>query len=351
VWFEVTNHNLLDDPDRKVVVSEIVDISDEMAAHEELRAREQLLDRLAEAIPLGLFQVGAGGEIVYTNDRLHEILGVKRVATWEEQMADVIEPDRPRLKSALTGVLRHGRDTDVEVQLRRAVTGELRFCNISLRALSHGDGRISGAIACVADVTDGARMREELKRRATFDELTGCHNRASFMRALELNISDARPGAERAVMFVDLDRFKQLNDRYGHAAGDQLLRAIGERLRETMRANDLVGRIGGDEFLVMCPDVGGPDGAMRLAERLAKVLHEPVALTVGDVVPQVSIGVAWSNCDGVESDALVAQADSAMYRSKNQHSGEPELASSPPVPAVRRVSTRAAARSRARSRA
>jgi diguanylate cyclase (GGDEF)-like protein/PAS domain S-box-containing protein len=351
VWFEVTNHNLLDDPDRKVVVSEVVDISDEMAAHEELRAREQLLDRLAEAIPLGLFQVGAGGEIVYTNDRLHEILGVKRVSTWEEQMADVIEPDRPRLKSALTGVLRHGRDTDVEVQLRRAATGELRFCNISLRALSHEDGRISGAIACVADVTDGARMREELKRRATFDELTGCHNRASFRRALELNISDARPGAERAVMFVDLDRFKQLNDRYGHAAGDQLLRAIGERLRETMRANDLVGRIGGDEFLIMCPDVGGPDGAMRLAGRLAEVLHEPVALTVGDVVPQVSIGVAWSNCDGVESDALVAQADSAMYRSKNQHSGKPEFASSPPVPAVRRVPSHAAARSRARSRA
>jgi diguanylate cyclase (GGDEF)-like protein/PAS domain S-box-containing protein len=351
VWFEVTNHNLLDDPDRKVVVSEIVDISDEMAAHEELRAREQLLDRLAEAIPLGLFQVDAGGEIVYTNDRLHEILGVKRVATWEEQMADVIEPDRPRLKSALTGVLRQGRDTDVEVQLRRAVTGELRFCNISLRALSHEDGRISGAIACVADVTDGARMREELKRRATFDELTGCHNRASFMRALELNISDARPGAERAVMFVDLDRFKQLNDRYGHAAGDQLLRAIGERLRETVRANDLVGRIGGDEFLVMCPDVGGPDGAMRLAGRLAEVLHEPVALTVGDVIPQVSIGVAWSNCDGVESDALVAQADSAMYRSKNQHSGEPELASSSPVPVVRRVPSHAPARSRARSRA
>jgi diguanylate cyclase (GGDEF)-like protein len=231
------------------------------------------------------------------------------------------------------------------------VTRELRFCDISLRALSHEDGRVSGAIACVADVTDGARMRDELKRRATFDELTGCHNRASFMRALELNISEAPAGAERAVMFVDLDRFKQLNDRYGRAAGDELLRAMGERLRQTVRADDLVGRIGGDEFLVMCPEVGGPDGAMRLAERLASVLHEPVSLSAGSVVPQVSIGVAWSNCDGVDADALVAQADGAMYLSKHRRCGQPELASSTPAPALRRSVSRSPARSRTHSRA
>ena len=99
----------------------------------------------------------------------------------------------------------------------------------------------------MADVTDSARMRDELKRRATFDELTGCHNRASFMLALEANIAEM-PDTDRAVMFVDLDRFKELNDRCGHAAGDELLRTIGERLRATVRSNDLVGRVGGDDF-------------------------------------------------------------------------------------------------------
>ena len=264
VWFEVTNHNLLDDPERVCVVAEIVDISEEMAAQEELRAREQLLDRLAEAIPLGLFQVDAAGSVVYTNDRLHQIVGVPRVASAEEQLGTVVEADRPALKSALDGVLRDGRHTDVEVELRLPSTQELRFCSISLRALTHEDGAISGAIACVADVTDSSRMRDELKRRATFDELTGCHNRPSFMRALEANIAEAQPDAERAVMFVDLDRFKELNDRYGHAAGDELLRILGGRLRDTVRGHDLVGRNGGDEFVVMCPDVGGPDGAMRM---------------------------------------------------------------------------------------
>lgn len=326
VWFEVTNHNLLDDPSQERVVAEIVDISDEMAAHEELRAREQLLDRLAEAIPLGLFQVDAEGEIVYTNDRLHEIVGVKRAASVQAQMATLLDEDQAALKSALDAVLEDGTHTDVEVQLRLPVTQDLRFCNISLRALSHEDGEVSGAIACVADVTDAARMREELNRRATFDELTGCHNRASFMRGLEANIADAQPDAERAVMFVDVDRFKELNDRYGHAAGDELLRLLGARLRETVRCNDLVGRVGGDEFLVLCPDSGGPEGAMRLAERLAQALNERIRLVAASVCPQVSIGVAWSNCEGIDADALVAQADAAMYRSKHQRSGQPQLA-------------------------
>ena len=326
VWFEVTNHNLLDDPARNCVVAEIVDISDEMAAHEELRAREQLLDRLAEAIPLGLFQVDAAGEIVYTNDRLHEILGVQRVANFEAQLASVVESDQAALRSAMDDVLDAGNHADVEVELRLSASDEVRFCAINLRALTHEDGSISGAIACVADVTDSARMRDELKRRATFDELTGCHNRSSFVRALEANIAEPQPDAERALMFVDLDRFKDVNDRCGHAAGDELLRILGERLRATVRGEDLVGRVGGDEFLVMCPRVGGPEGALRLAERLAHALREPAALAAGSFWPEVSIGVAWSERDGLEADALVARADAAMYQSKRQGDGRPQLA-------------------------
>jgi diguanylate cyclase (GGDEF)-like protein/PAS domain S-box-containing protein len=346
LWFEITNHNLLDDPDGSRVVAEVVDISEEMAAQEELRAREQLLDRLAEAIPLGLFQVDATGAVIYTNDRLHQIVGVPRVARAEEQLGTVLEADRQALKSALDDVLVHGRHTDVELQLRLPATQELRLCSVSLRTLTREDGAISGAIACVTDVTDSSRMRDELKRRASFDELTGCHNRASFMRELEANIAAEGPDLDRAVMFVDLDRFKELNDRYGHAAGDELLRVCGERLRETVRANDLVGRVGGDEFLVMCPDVGGPYGAMALAERVAQSLHACIRLSAGGVSPQVSIGVAWSDRTGVGADALVAQADGAMYQSKRQGCGRPQLASTVIDLTLRRTASHASSRVR-----
>jgi len=325
MWFEVTNNNLLDDPDYRCVVCEMVDISEEMA-------REQLLGRLAETVPVGLFQVDADRHIVYTNDRLHQILGVEQATTVETQLATVVERDHAALERALNDVLEQGEDADIEVELKLPPSGTLRFCTISLRALTHGDGTISGAIACVADVTDSTRMREELKKRATFDELTGCYNRPSIMDALAASVASGQRRGERAVMFIDLDRFKEVNDREGHAAGDALLRIVAEGLRSVVRADDLVGRIGGDEFLVVCPEIGGTEQAMELAGRIAQALREQVCLATVRTAPQLqaSIGVAWSSGDSVGADTLVAQADNAMYESKRERNGRPKLATAVP---------------------
>ncbi|HXW59565.1 MAG TPA: diguanylate cyclase [Solirubrobacteraceae bacterium] len=330
VWFELTNHNLLNDPEHSCVISEMVDISDEMATQEELRAREQLLDRLAKTVPVGLFQIDTDRQIVYVNERLREILGIESATTVDEQLATVVPSDRAALEQAFDSVLDDGLDTDTEVKLRLPPGDELHFCTISLRPLSHEDGTISGAIACVADVTDGARMREELKQRATFDELTGCYNRASILRALEANVGSGRRHADRAVMFLDLDNFKRVNDRYGHAAGDELLRTVAVRLRGALRDEDLVGRIGGDEFLVVCPDIGGPQPAMRLAERLAGALREGVAPASDSIGCQVSVGVVWSSGPEIDADTLVARADRAMYESKRERTGSPKLAKAHP---------------------
>jgi diguanylate cyclase (GGDEF)-like protein/PAS domain S-box-containing protein len=321
VWFEITNNNLLEDPDFRCVVCEMVDISEEME-------REQLLGRLAETVPVGLFQVDAERQIVYTNDRLQQILGVEGATTVDTQLATIVEADRLALERAFDDVLGQAEDADVEVELRLPPSGALRFCTISLRALNHGDGTVSGAIACVADVTDSTRMREELKRRATFDELTGCYNRPAIMQALETSVASGQRRAERAVMFVDLDRFKEVNDREGHAAGDELLRVVADGLRSVVRADDLVGRIGGDEFLIVCPEIGGPEHAIKLAERIAQALHIEVPLANGGSAHQltVSIGVAWSNGDAIGADTLVAEADSAMYESKHERAGRPRLA-------------------------
>jgi diguanylate cyclase (GGDEF)-like protein/PAS domain S-box-containing protein len=328
VWFEITNHNLLADPDHPCVISEMVDISEEMSAQEELRAREQLLDRLAETVPVGLFQIDAERKIVYTNDRLHEILGIDSAATVEEQLASVVQTDLPVLGKALDEALHEGTHVDIEVKLCEPPHGELRFCTISLRALRHESGEISGAIACVADITDGARMREELRQRATFDELTDCYNRASILNALEANVASGRRQADRAVMFVDLDGFKEVNDHHGHAAGDELLRTVAQQLRGAVRDDDMVGRIGGDEFLVVCPDIGGPEQAMALAQRLADTLRRAATPGGSAVGYQVSIGVVWSSGPDTDADTLVAHADRAMYESKRERAGRPRFAGS-----------------------
>jgi diguanylate cyclase (GGDEF)-like protein/PAS domain S-box-containing protein len=320
-WFEATNNNLLEDPDHRCVVCEMVDISDEMAAHETLRASEQLLHQLAQAVPVGLFQIDADGDVVYANDRLREIFGTDPADTISDQLTSVVAADRPVLDEAIENVLSNGSPADVEVALCLSSSQEPRYCTISLRALTHENGAVSGAIACVADVTDSTRMREELRHRATIDELTGCCNRATIMGALESHIASGQRRAERAVLFIDLDGFKQVNDQHGHAVGDALLRCVADRLRAAVREEDLVGRIGGDEFLVLCPQIGGHDPAVRLAKRIADLLGRDTSLAPGG--RQASIGVAWSSGEAIDAETLIARADRAMYESKRERAGRP----------------------------
>jgi len=328
VWMEITNHNLLDDPDHRCVVAEMVNISDEMAVHEALRAREQLLERLAEALPVGVVQVDAESRVIYTNNRLHAILGAPRAATIDEQLACVLPDDRGGLADAFDAALASRLDSDLEVRLRPSSGSgdkEVRRCVFSLRALTAETGDVTGAIVCVADVTESARLRDELHRRATYDDITRCHNRASTMAALETLLSDTETAHRPAVLFVDLDRFKEVNDKFGHAAGDELLGIVARRLLRAVRADDVVGRIGGDEFLVIRPGITDATQAMTTAVRLAETFRHQVRLKAGHLSCRASIGVAWSPDPTLDAEVLVAMADAAMYEAKRTGSTQPIL--------------------------
>jgi diguanylate cyclase (GGDEF)-like protein/PAS domain S-box-containing protein len=326
VWIEITNHNLLDDPDHACVLAEMMDISDEMAALEALRQREQLLQRLTEALPLGVLQVDAERRVIYTNDRLHDILGAPVATSLDEQLATVLDDDRPGADDAFAAVLRDGVDRDLDVRLQPPEpTVEVRQCTLSLRALTGDDGGITGAIVCVADVTESARMRAELQLRATFDMVTRCHNRASIMSALEAVLAADDPECRPAAIFVDLDGFKAVNDERGHAAGDEFLGVVAMRLRGAVRQDDLVGRIGGDEFLVVCPRISTAAEAMRTATRVGEALNGEIQLKTSRMRSRASIGVAWAVEPGTDADTLVARADAAMYESKRRALGRPVL--------------------------
>jgi diguanylate cyclase (GGDEF)-like protein/PAS domain S-box-containing protein len=332
LWVEIANRNLLDSPGDGYVEAEMLDVSDEMAAQEALRAREQLLDRLAQALPLGIFQVDLDRSIRYSNELLHHILGTAGAASLEEQLAGVVADDLPVVEHALASALRDGVDTDVEASVLAG--GGQRLCRFGVRALSSEQGDVTGAIVCVADVTESATLRVQLEHRATFDALTGCHNRASAMAALESTLrSPAHAGAGTAAIFIDLDRFKPVNDRLGHAAGDALLHVVAERLRSVVRGADLVGRFGGDEFLAVCPGVGDHREALRIAERMATVVAQDVEGPWGRLDVRASIGVAWTADPDIDGDTLVARADTAMYESKRQGAGRPVLYSGSLAPA------------------
>jgi diguanylate cyclase (GGDEF)-like protein/PAS domain S-box-containing protein len=324
-WFEVTNRNLLNDPEHGCVLTEMVDISDEMAAQETLRAREHLLRRLTDTLPVGILQIDPSRRIVYSNARLGAIVGRVRAATANDIFARVQPEYRQPLERALQAVLQAGRDQDLEVALRRRLR-DMRRCTVSLRALNDDAGAITGAIICVTDVTDSFRMREELERRATFDVLTRCYNRASILRLLENALATPRDGCGTAVIFLDLDRFKDLNDRLGHGAGDALLVEVAARLERAVRTADVVGRLGGDEFLIILPNVKSIARARRIAERVAAALGAtPIRFGAEFITPCASIGVAWSAERGLDSDTLVARADEAMYASKRRRGAQPTI--------------------------
>ncbi|GIJ46609.1 hypothetical protein Val02_34950 [Virgisporangium aliadipatigenens] len=317
LWVEIENiYRDAEDAADIVVAGQMSDISDEMAAHEELDRRERLFRRLAESIPTGLLQLDVDGVPVYSNDRLAALLGVPTAKNLDEQLATVAAGDRAALDAALTATRVDGTDHELEVEIVLPDSVERRRCTVSTVALTERDG----TLVCFADITDSARMREELRVKATYDELTGCLNRASTLAALEHALAtDERPPA---VIFVDLDRFKPVNDSLGHAAGDELLAHTAALLTRLVRHDDVVGRVGGDEFLLVCRRPGGEEEVLEVARRVRDALRHDVTLSAGTVRIGGSIGVAQA-WPGASGDALVARADAAMYEAKRHGGGDP----------------------------
>jgi diguanylate cyclase (GGDEF)-like protein/PAS domain S-box-containing protein len=321
LWLELENtYQAGADTDDITVVTQVTDISDEMAAHEALEQREQLFRRVAESLPAGLFQVAANRDIVYANARLAGVLGVRGATSLDEQLATVDEGDRTRIDAAFAAALAGEADTELEVAVRLPGDAGRRHCLFTVAVLSDAAGA-PGAIVTVTDVTESSRLREELRLRATYDALTGCHNRASTIAVLEQALA---AGVRTAVVFVDLDRFKPVNDELGHAAGDAVLVEAARRLTSVLREHDVVGRLGGDEFLLVCRRIEGEDEALAIARRVRDTLHGDVELPEGTVRLRSSIGVAVSE-PGLDADGLVARADAGMYESKRARAGEPVL--------------------------
>jgi diguanylate cyclase (GGDEF)-like protein len=258
---------------------------------------------------------------------LPAMLGLGEADTLDALLAPVVEADRPALEAALAATLEDGLDSALEVQAHLPLTGELIMCAVSLVSLSDREGA-PGALVCLTDVTESARMREELEAKATFDVLTGCHNRASITAILDHALTSP-DGRLTAVVFIDLDRFKSVNDTMGHAAGDEMLVHAAGRLSGLLRRDDTVGRIGGDEFLFISRGLDSEQDALALAGRVREALHQPVALAGGTVELWASIGVACSE-PGLDSTALTRRADHAMYQSKQRGLGRPVLYGSPP---------------------
>jgi diguanylate cyclase (GGDEF)-like protein/PAS domain S-box-containing protein len=285
------------------------DMREHKDAERALRESELRYRLLFEQNAAGVCVMEPGGAIVDCNRTFATMLGYERAELVGRHAGELYV--RPSDRDDLVSMLRDGSTLNsVEVELRKKDGQSIwALKNITLA----GDG----IHTTVVDITDRRRAEEQIEFHAYHDVLTQLPNRKLFTDRLTHSLSHARrSGKTVAVMFVDLDHFKSINDTLGHEAGDELLLEISRRLRASVRDHDTVARLGGDEFTIILSELRNPENAVSIAEKIILEVARPVSLAGTSVEITVSIGIALFPDDGADAESLLRNADRAMYRAK-----------------------------------
>jgi len=265
--------------------------------------------------------VGADTVVSYVTPPVQRVLGWDPAELLGVELADLVHPEEAAYARAFYAEM-NGGDGAVTVEWRvRHRDGSWRQFE-AVNASLPDDDAVRGIVATLRDVTERRELERELEHQAFHDRLTGLANRALFRDRLEHALARRNRNPHPvAVLLLDLDDFKVVNDSLGHAAGDRLLVMVAERLRGHLRASDTTARLGGDEFAVLLDDPAASDEAMRVAERLIEVLGSPYQLDGRELFVRASIGVALAAATGQPADELLRDADMAMYAAKAQSRG------------------------------
>jgi diguanylate cyclase (GGDEF)-like protein/PAS domain S-box-containing protein len=298
-------------------------IVDQHLAHRSLREARRLQD-LTNATFEGI-AIHAEGRLVDGNDALARLLGYPFPAMIGRDVSSFIAPeDREAANLQITG----GAEGAYEICLLHA-DGSRVPVEILGREMDYKGRRVR--VAAVRDITERKAAEAQIRFMANHDALTRLPNRALFRDRLEQALLWARRGDEQvAVLCLDVDRFKDVNDLRGHGAGDALLQQVAARLGAAIRESDTVARLGGDEFAIVQPGLSQPQGAAAFAERLVAAIAEPFDLGGEQMAIGVSIGIALFPADGADAETLLKNADTALYRAKSDGRGtyrlfEPEM--------------------------
>jgi diguanylate cyclase (GGDEF)-like protein/PAS domain S-box-containing protein len=292
----------------------LVDITAEKQAREALRQSErdyrQLFENAHDAILI--FAVG-DEKILEANQRACELYGFNRselVGMSVELLSKDVELGKARIRETLE----RGTHRAFEIVHRRKDGTEM-VIEVNAAVLVHRG--VTAVLSINRDITERRAMERTIRNMAFHDPLTGLPNRKLLADRLELALAQARRGKRAmAVLFLDLDGFKAVNDGWGHAQGDTLLRDVAGRLAGALRTGDTVARIGGDEFTVLIPELPHEEGAAEVSRKILRELEPTFHLGGSECQVTASIGIALYPRDGEDADALLRNADAAMYRAK-----------------------------------
>lgn len=299
------------DPDRVVVT--LRDVTGRVREAHDLDLAQERFRLAFHGAPTGMALSSAkAGVLIDANESLATMLGYTRAELIGRSMEAITHPDDwERGETHTTGVA-----SDSYHMERRYIRNDqsVMWARTWVSVMDDGDGR-SLAIAHIEDITEQRHSAEQLEWAATHDELTRLPNRFRFLDQLARFLEISEPGAV-AVMFIDLDNFKVINDSLGHGVGDELLRGMSERLRAVVRDRDMLSRFGGDEFIVMLRDISATVSPIEIAERLRTEIAQPLVVDGAELFVTASIGIAVADRLGVTTTELLRDADAAMYRAK-----------------------------------
>ncbi|MGZ8763898.1 MAG: PAS domain S-box protein, partial [Acidimicrobiia bacterium] len=283
VPMEVVGTDLSDEPAVGGIVVNLRDLTERRAVEAELAEVQARFQVAFEHAPIGISMSGADGVIIRVNSAFAEMLGRAPEQLASMPMAAISHPDDTFAHIDQLQALADGKIAGYRHEKRYYhADGHIVWASVSAAAVPDGGGGVRYVISQIEDITERRAIAERIAHQAIHDPMTGLPNRAVFLDRLRVALEVAHEkGTRVGVIFCDLDHFKWINDTYGHATGDQVLAAVGDRLRSALRPSDSVARFGGDEFTILCGDLVEERTLLTVAERVHEVISEPFQLPDG----------------------------------------------------------------------
>lgn len=298
------------------------DITDRKRAEEELRKSQERFQLLAGATNDAVWDLDLLTNQVWWNECFEVLFGYKSdevVPDWNFWYENVHPEDRERVTARFKAQIENNEQLCAQEYRFRRANGCYAFVLDRCYIIHNEMGEAVRAIGAMMDISERKKAEEIIRYQASYDLLTALPNRVLFNERLLLSLKDKRDETEMvAVMFLDLDRFKTINDTLGHAAGDRVLETVARRISNCLRQSDTVARWGGDEFTVVLPEIYSQEDAAKIAQRILEALQPTINIQGHKLHVTSSIGIALYPSDGTEIETLLRNADAALYLAKEQ---------------------------------